>query len=74
MYGRKYTLCFDGLVQVAKVVYTSYMKQRIAGLGCIMEYSSTPYVGMGPEKMATALNAYKMVCSKVCFTCSHKPL
>ena len=39
----------------------------------IMEYGSTPYGGMGPKKMAAALNVYKMVCSKVYFTCSHKP-
>ena len=27
---------------------------------------STPYVGMALEKMAAALNVYKMICSTVC--------
>ena len=49
----------------------SLLKHRYT---CIMEYGSTPYVGMTPKKMAAALNVYEMLCSKVCFTCSHKPL
>ena len=36
----------------------------------IMEYGSTPYVGMALKKMASPLNVYKMTCSKLCCRCS----
>ena len=35
-------------------------------LKVIMEYGSTPYIGMAPKKMAAPLHVYKMTCSKVC--------
>ena len=31
----------------------------------IMEYSSTPYIGMAPKKMAAPLYVYKVLCSKL---------
>ena len=31
-------------------------------LHIIMEYGSTPYVGMAPKKMASPLTVYKMTC------------
>ena len=40
----------------------------------IMEYGSTPYIGMAPKKMAGPLFAYKVICSKLCPRISHKLL
>ena len=39
-----------------------------------MEYGSTPYIGMAPEKMAATLYVYKVTCSKLCPKLSHKLL
>ena len=40
----------------------------------IMEYGSTPYIGMAPKQMAAPLYVYKVICSKVCPRLSHKLL
>ena len=32
----------------------------------IMEYGSTPYIGMAPKKMADPMYVYKVICSKLC--------
>ena len=41
---------------------------------CIMEYGSTPYIGMAPKKMAVPLHVYKVMCSKLCARFCHKLL
>ena len=40
----------------------------------IMEYGSTPYIGMVPKKMAVPLYVYKVICSKLCPRLRHKLL
>ena len=40
----------------------------------IMEYGSTPYIGMAPKKMAAPLYVYKVLCSTLCPRLSHKLL
>ena len=40
----------------------------------IMEYGSTPYIGMAPKKLAAPLYVYKVICSKLCPRISHKLL
>ena len=40
----------------------------------IMEYGSTPYVGMARGKMAAACALYKFIRSELCSRYSHKPL
>jgi len=40
----------------------------------IMEYGSTPYVGMARKKMAAPYNAYKIIRSELGFDYSHRLL
>ena len=40
----------------------------------IMQYDSTPYIGMAAKKMAAPLYVYKVICSKLCPRFSHKLL
>ena len=40
----------------------------------MLNHGVRPYVGMARGKMATIVNVYTMICSKVCYTRSHKRL
>ena len=43
----------------------SLVKETTSRNTCIMEYGSTPYIGMAPKKMAAPLYVYKVICSKL---------
>ena len=49
-------------------------KGQGANLRYIMEYGSTPYVGMARKKMAAPYNAYKIIRSELGFDYSHRLL
>ena len=46
--------CYDTCMRIWYPIY----------IACtIMEYGSTPYIGMAPKKMAAPLYVYKVICS-----------
>ena len=51
-----------------------YDGPKVSCCSYIMEYGSTPYIGMTPKKMAAPLHVYKVMCSKLCARFSHKLL